>query len=235
MTMIAGIVLVFAAIGFVLGLALGLTIGPFFGFPDMEGSAAIFAVLLAGPVGAVIGALGGVDLTRRYKDAHQHKKILTTALYAIAALLVGSTLISLTMSGGQLSQSASTIAYEIRLPPGMAAPARKADVSVTLRSAKDNRKAEMYDGLWLRDDNGRAVVRGRIEFYDVARDRVIAMRIADGPVALFKLRIPARPKSDPGSYRDWHLVHQIQDGSGSPRAPRPDETFEIRYFVTVPD
>jgi hypothetical protein len=234
--MIAGIVLTFAVTGFVFGLALGLTVGPFFGFPDMEGSAAIFAVLFAGPLGAAAGALGAAHLTRRYSAPEQRKKILTTVLYAIVALLVGSTVISMIRSRGQLSQSASTIAYEIRLPPGMPAPARKEDVSVELHSANDNRKAEIYDGLWLRDDNGRAVIRGRIEFFHVARDRAIRLRIGNGPMFLFKLRIAARPKSDRDFYGDWFAVDQVDERAGSPpRPPHAVEALDIRYFVTVPD
>jgi hypothetical protein len=231
------IVLLWALLGFVIGTTLGLAIAPLFGFPDMEGSPAIFAVLLAGPAGALAGVVAAVAILRRVPSGAKRTRLAGITVAGIAGLMLIGWLATLLGGGGQLSQSASTIAFEIRLPPGMAAPKEKSDVEIRLRSAKDNGKASLHDGLWRRQDGDRDVMRGVIEFFHVAKERTIAMRIGDGPTHLFKLRIPARPKSSPGLYEAWFPVDLVEDnmsGKGQ-RPPAAGEVSEIRYFVTVPD
>ena len=232
--MAAVILVLWSLLGFLLGATLGMAAAPLFGFPQMEGNSAIFAVLIAGPAGAIAGAAFAVAMLRKVPSAEKRRRLAGITAVGIAGLFLIGWLSSLISGGGQLSQSASTIAFEIRLPPGMRAPDSKADVEIRLRSAKDNGAASMYDSLWRRQDGERDVIRGVIEFFHVANERTIAMRMGTGPTQLFKLRIPARPKDSPGSYGEWFPVDAIEEGTAT-RAPLPGEMSEIRYFVTVRD
>src|SRR3989337_3075708 len=113
-----------------------MVIAPAFGFPQMEGSSGIFAVLIAGPVGALLGGVGGLKLSRKYAaDPEKQKKVAIGSWLALAALAIGT---PFSRPNDYLSNgSASKIGYEIRLPAGVPAPAKLADISVELRSDKE--------------------------------------------------------------------------------------------------
>jgi len=114
-----------------------------------------------------------------------------------------------------------SLIYEIRLPAGVAAPS----FSIELQSPEETKQADSANEV--RKDGDRVVIQGHFYIYKASPKRVVAFRLGGGPATLFTMHLAARPADRGGRWSSW----QGPDESGlkPPRAPDPNETFEIRY------
>lgn len=60
------LVVVWTVVGSVAGRFVFGELGPLFGFPDMEGQSAIFAVFVGAPVGGLAGLVGAIAFVRAH-------------------------------------------------------------------------------------------------------------------------------------------------------------------------
>lgn len=116
-----------------------------------------------------------------------------------------------------------SLIYEIRLPAGVPAPARS--FSIELQSPEETKRADSADVV--RKDGDRVVIQGHFYVYKASPKRVVAFRLGDGPATLFTMHLAARPAARGGRWSSWQ--ESDQSGPRPPRAPDPNETFEIRY------
>lgn len=84
------IVLLWSVLSFMLGMTLGLLLAPLFGFPAMEGGSAIFAILIAGPAGAIAGAVAAFKMLRRIPSVEKRQRLaVVTAAGIVGLVLIG--------------------------------------------------------------------------------------------------------------------------------------------------
>jgi hypothetical protein len=224
----------------------GTILGAFLGGALADASAShpgdiglLFVGLVIGaPLGALGAGLAAAALSLQYPTGSPARSRLHTATW-IAPLLV--------VLGGWLFETARTwddlmpggrsawVRYEVKLPPGTAAPA-EAEVLAEFHTDKETRK-QSFPGHDLEVERlaGQPVIRGSFETYKTARRRSIRLRIGDGPIYVFELKLlPSRPdRGYAKSYSDWHGAEQVQDGDKGHRSPRPDEELEIRYQMDL--
>jgi hypothetical protein len=122
-----------------------------------------------------------------------------------------------------------SLIYEIRLPPGVSAPANLGRL-IELRTPDEIKAAD--SASVVRKENGdRAVIQGHFRVYKVAPKRVVALRLGDGPTYLFTMQLPPRPRSDGSLRNNWHGPDSVEDKAGT-RAPLSNEAIEIRYTAS---
>jgi hypothetical protein len=138
---------------------------------------------------------------------------------------------NLLASGGRAS-----INYEIRLPPGSAAPDVQ-KVTLEFRTEKELRKPP-YSSVHVERAGDRVIIKSYFETYKTAKKRVIALRVADGPTYLFTLDLPERPPLGAGPGLNnvrWRGLTEVDDNVAGtlPRPPQPNENLEIRYEIDM--
>ncbi len=229
------IFLVWGLFGFVAGAMIGTELGPLFGFRHMEGSSAIFGTLFGGPCGAVVGGVLGLVLSRRFAGSPGTLKALAAGPVTLAALVVGGTFLFETIRTSDLVDSSGgtkSIGYRVRLPVGAPSPAGER-IGVELRSEKENPACSIYSAPYgLTQEGGRFIVSGDCPIRYATAKRVIAVRIADGPNLLFRLRMQARPEVIPYSASAWYPVDEVQDTAAGSQ-PRPPKADEAGYEVLM--
>jgi hypothetical protein len=225
-----GTVVLWALIGLFGGLAIGMGIAPAFGFPQMEGSSAIFGVLIGAPLGAIAGILLGLTVARSAGEDERKQKIVAGSTVAVGIVFLLSN--SMFSSGENRpinpGGSSPSMFFEIRLPAGAPPPARN-DVRAEMQVAGSPRAADASYSLKLESDGDRAVIRGNVEMYARSPKRTLALHVAGKPTHLFSLKLAEKP-----TYSDvlgaWQATDQLEE-SGAKRAPAPGEAYEIRYRV----
>lgn len=215
--MIILIVLVWGVIGLVVGVVIATELGPLFGFRDMEGSSAIFGVFTGAPLGLIAGAIFGFRRSRSYgSEAPKRRRFLLASLGGIAALVACGVVFEMIRTSDYIdtgNQSAMRLNAQIRLPRGVAAPDKNKKIVIELRSDKETRKSSPYSVPDWTIKDGHAQAYASVEVYRATDKRTLAVTIGDGPVYLFKLKAPARPKTY--SYEgDWQKPDAVE-GAGS--------------------
>jgi hypothetical protein len=219
------IVIVWTIIGAVVGMVIGGVIAPAFGYRDMEGMSGIFAVFFIAPIGALAGGFLGLGVARKY--AGKREKILGGSLLAIALAVAGGVAFELVTN--DTIESPPWLMFEIRLAPGVAAPAEYWHVSGHMRSkGKDGSSLSFGDSFRLAQDGDRVVLKGSVLIYRRTADRYVTFRIGDGPLHLFRLSVPAEPIDS--QLGPWSPTDIIEEGA-TKRAPKAGEAFDIRYRV----
>lgn len=206
------IVLVWGVIGLAVGMVAATELGPLFGFRDMEGSSAIFGVFTGAPLGLAAGAIFGFWRSRGYGgDASGRRRFLLASLGGIAALVVCGVVFEMIRTRDDIASGggAMWLNAQIRLPPGTAAPGKDKTIVIELRSDKETRKSSPYGVPDWTVKDGRAQATASVEVYRATDQRTLAVTIGDGPIYLFRLKAPARPKTY--SYEgDWQKPDGVE-------------------------
>ena len=216
-------------IGFAAGAVLGTEVGPLFGFRNMEGSSAIFGVLLCGPAGAILGACAGFAFSRKNtNDARLQRRVIGGSWVLIVLFVAGGFLFEILTN--DMIDNPPTLMFEIRMPGGVAAPVNKADLSGNLRSkGNDGSQLSFYDGMWQGRDDDRDVLKGSVVMWRRTADRVLNFRVGDGPTHLFKVSAPAMPVNNE-VFSAWSSTDLIEEGKAT-RKPFTAEALDFRYRV----
>lgn len=206
------IVLVWGVIGLAVGMVTATELGPLFGFRHMEGSSAIFGVFTGAPLGLAAGAFFGFWRSRGYGgDAQRRRRFLLASLGGIAVLVVCGVVFEMIRTRDDITSGggAMWLNAQIRLPPGTAAPGKDKAIVIELRSDKETRKSSPYGVPDWTVKDGRAQATASVEVYRATDQRTLAVTIGDGPIYLFRLKAPARPKTY--SYEgDWQKADGVE-------------------------
>ena len=120
--------------------------------------------------------------------------------------------------------------FEIRLPPGVAAPTSR-DV-VELQTSKNTMPAVLSDAR--REDGrdgGRAVLAGSVELYYRTWHRLLVLRLPDGTDVLFEPSLGLTP-AHTRTFTDWRRAdHVARPGDERPRRTTAADAWEIRWRV----
>ncbi len=210
--MTAFIVIVWSVIGFIAGGIIATEFGPLFGWRNMEGMSAYFGLMFGSPLGLIAGAVLSYKISRHFgEDTKKRGNFLFLTLLGVGALIAGGFIFETIRTRDHLD-SMKWLTCKARLKPGATAPDKSIPVVFELRSDKETRKSSPYGVPDWRVEEGRAVVYGNMEVYRATTDRSVAVRIGDGPVYLFKLDTPARPKTY--SYESRWFEPVSADGVG---------------------
>ena len=114
------------AVGFALGAIAAGLFAPLIGIRSFEGEAGYFAVFIGGPVGAIVGILiAGVVALRLAGYQRLEAILLRLGLIVLAVVALGATtagVLWLIRPIANTNGAAPQLVFEIRLPPGAAAP-----------------------------------------------------------------------------------------------------------------
>ena len=222
------IVALWSLIGTVTGMVILGELSPLFGVRNMEGSPAIFGTFVGAPLGLICGGFFGSRMAARTRDdAVKRKRFVLLTLAGIAVLIAGGFIFEMVRTRDDIASGggAMWLNAQIRLPPGVAAPAKDSKIVIELRSDKETRKSSPYNVPDWTVRDGRAQAASSVEVYRATDNRTLAVRIGDGPVYLFKLKAPARPKiySYEGDWQKPDAVEGAANGAG--------EGMEIRVAM----
>ena len=215
-----------AVIGWIAAAALTMLLGGLFGVSDFEGGRGMLAIWGMGPLGGLAGLVSGIVLVLRKRGGHSAGGIAWRLPLVIAAILLlvsfGLWWVYETRPVLNTSGPAPRLAFEVRLPPGVA--------------AADGVKAELHTeknkmpGLVSRDaprtDNGRAVVAGSVELYYRSGWRLLEIRMPGQLDRIFKLNLPSSPRRSTEMTRWQKADFSAEPGLSQPRKTGPDEGFE---------
>jgi hypothetical protein len=223
-----------AAIGALLGFALGEILVPILGIPSFEGGSGYFVISIA-LLGGLTGLIAGIVLMLRYKGGHRTFGAIVGRMAVVLAIIGGLVFVGIQIrlatlenfSGGNINPQ---LHFEIRLPAGMAEPQRK-QIDFEMQ-AGSQRSGGFLKDEWLRRDDGRYVVSGFVPLYTRTSQRILVVKLPSQPRLLFSISLSATPKvSD--QFGPWQKVNYIDDGKpdSQPRRPTEAENFEIRFHV----
>ena len=232
LSLLAGIV--GAAIGWVGAAALTMLLGGVLGVSDFEGGRGMLAIWGIGPLGGLAGLVAGIVLVLRKRGGFSLGAIAWRLPHAIAGIIAlasfGLWWVYETRPVLNTSGPAPQLAFEVRLPPGLAPPADLGAVKAELHTEKNK-----MPGLVARDgpqtDGGRALLAGSVELYYRSGWRLLEIRMPGQLDRIFKLNLPSSPRRTT-QMTGWRKADFIAEpGLSQPRKSGPDEGFEIRYRV----
>ena len=229
LSLLAGIV--GAVVGWAAAAALTMLLGGLIGVSDFEGGRGMLAIWGIGPLGGLAGLVAGIVLVLRKHGRFSLGGIAWRLPLVIVAILLlasfGLWWVYETRPVLNTSGPAPQLAFEVRLPPGVA--------------AADGVKAELHTeknkmpGLVSRDvprtEDGRALLTGSVELYYRSGWRLLEIRMPGQLDRIFKLNLPSSPRRSTDFTR-WQKADFIAEpGLSQPRKSGPDEAFEVRYRV----
>ena len=225
-----------AAAGWAAAAAATLFIGGLAGVSDFEGGRAMLAIWGIGPIGGFVGLLTGVAIVLRKHGRFSPGGIvwrLPLVMVAIAGLAaVGLWWMYETRPVLNDNGPAPRLAFEVRLPPGVAAGD---GVQVTLHTERNRMPGRMIEDE-RRTEDGRTVLAGDVEVYFRSAWRLLEMKVPGQSDRLFQLDLPASPRRSTAFGR-WERAQFVvgQGPDAQPRKTGPDEAFEIRYRMIWPE
>ncbi len=232
LALIAG--LVGAALGWIAAAAATLLIGGYMGVSDFEGGRGMLAVWGIGPIGGLAGLILGIVLVLRKRGRHSAGGIALRAPIVMAgiAALVAAGLWWMYETRPVLNTNgpAPQLAFEVRLPPGLAAPADAETIKAELHTEK-NRMPALVSREATRMEDGRAVIAGSVDLYYRSRWRLLEVKVPGQDDRLFQLGLPASPRRTTAFGRWERAAFIAAPGFSQPRKARAGEGFEIRYRV----
>lgn len=224
-----------AALGFALGATLAGLLAPALGITSFEGASGYFAVFIGGPIGGLTGLLLGPLLVLRRaqrRSAQPRAGAIGGRLVLVLAGLVGLAAVGLgafwlmrplVNANGPAPQ----LVFEIRLPPGVAPPARGTD-AIELQTTKNRMPATLAAG---RRDDGRDVLSGSVEIYYRTWRRTLVLRLPDKTDVLFDLSLGMTPEHTK-SFSPWRRADYIaRPGDEAARRTTAADSYEIRFRV----
>jgi hypothetical protein len=227
-----------AAAGWACAAAATIYIGGLMGVSNFEGGLGMLAIWGIGPIGGLVGLVTGIALALRWRGGFSGRGIawrLPLVVAAIAALAAGG-LWWMYEARPVLNDNgpAPRLAFELRLPPGVAAPARTAGATVELHTER-NRMPGRIVGEPARAEDGRTVLAGDVEVYYRSGWRLLELKVPGQSDRLFRLDLPASPRRTTDFGRWERAQYVVAPGDTQPRKTGPDESFEIRYRMIWPE
>ena len=227
--------LVGTALGFALGAVVAALLAPVLGITSFEGASGYFAVFIGGPVGGLVGLVLGAMLVLRRAQQRTRERRGGAIAGGVALVLVGVVGVAAAGLGVfwlmrplvNANGPAPQLVFEIRLPPGVAPPARERD-AVELQTAKNRMPATLAAG---RRDEGRDVLAGSVEIYYRTWRRTLVLRLSDKTDVLFDLSLGLTPYHTK-EFTAWRQAdHIARPGDDVARRTTTADAYEIRYRV----
>ena len=223
-----------AIVCFLAGAGVASVLAPMLAISSFAGASGYF-VLVVGLLAGLAGFLAGVVLAGRLRSGRwsltNSVKYLLVSIIVVAALVTGGIMLRLATLE-HFSGPSPTLHFEIRLPEGMASPERRT-VDFEMQAGSQRSGGQFVDD-WLRQDGGRAVLRGLVPLYTRTSQRMLVVSLPDRPKLLFSIRLAATPKASE-SFGAWQRVDYLDDmkADSQPRRPTGTENYDIR--LRVPD
>ncbi|MGN6573159.1 MAG: hypothetical protein ACTHLO_17275 [Pseudolabrys sp.] len=223
--------------GFFAGAAIGSVAATAFGVSAFEGGAGYFAAFVFGLPGGLTGFTIGLWLAFRFGGGHRgFSAIAGRSVIVIVAIVVAATLgvqLRFATSDDFPGGASPQMDFEIRLPANAVITGKQGgDIEM---QAGSQRSGGLLRDEWLRRDGDRPVLVGFVSLYTRTSQRMLVVSRPGEPKLLFAIRLSATPATS-DAYGDWQRVDFIDDmkADTAPRAPKPTETFDIRYRVPNP-
>jgi hypothetical protein len=229
---IAGLLLGYFGSAFLSAIVMG-----WFGVSDFEGGRGMVAAFLFGPLGGLLGLVGGIWLGLRLGGRQPAGKTLKGA--GIALL----TIIAITAAGLAIQyysvphrleydQAGASLEFELRAPSGFALPDDPALIEVSLDTDLNQQPAGWRDSAPRRDGEWN-VLAGEVELYYRTSQRLLVFRFPDGRDRIFRPDLSAKPDPDQG-WSAWRPVDFV-GLAGQPQTMKPgtEDPFELRHRVRV--
>lgn len=229
LSLLAGIV--GCVIGWAGAAALTLLLGGYFGVSDFEGGRGMLAIWGIGPIGGLIGLVAGIALVLKKRGRFSLGAIawrLPLVIAGIVALVAaGFWWMHETRPVLNTNGPAPRLAFEVRLPPGLApTEGTKAELHT-----EKNKMPGLIAREAPRTDAGRAVLAGSVELYYRSGWLLLEVRVPGQHDRIFKLNLPSSPRRSTDMTR-WQKADFIAEpGLTQPKKAGADEAFEIRYRV----
>lgn len=228
---IVGVLVGYFAAAFLSSVVMG-----WLGVSDFEGGRGMAAALGFGPIGGLLGLIGGIWLGLRrgrqpVGQALARAGIALLAIVAIAAAGLAGYYYSVPHRL-EYDQASASLEFELRAPAGFTLPSDPRTIDVTLDTDLNQQPAIWYDRA-LRQESDWQVLSGTVELYYRTSQRLLVFRFPGGRDRIFRPDLPAKP--DPGQgWSDWRKV----DFVGLPSQPQtvkpgPEDPLELRYRVRV--
>jgi hypothetical protein len=218
-----------AAAGALLGGIIGGALAPVFGISSFEGASGYFVVLVCAPIGGLIGLVVGAVWVLRQRGVRSagalagRFSVVVLGLIALAAGVFATFYFSQDILNP--NGPSPRLAFEIRLPPGVAPPTGR-DRGIELQTSKNRMPPNT---LTVSQDGDRAVIAGTVDLYFRTTQRMLVMAMPDKRHVLFNLKLGAKP-SHSKQFGAWQRADFIgEPGDDHARRPTPDESYDIRY------
>ncbi|HEX6120768.1 MAG TPA: hypothetical protein VFZ03_15070 [Dongiaceae bacterium] len=229
---ILGLVLGYAGAAFLSSIVMG-----WYGVSDFEGARGMGAAFVFGPMGALLGLIGGIWLGLRLGGKQPVGKALKgagIALAAIVAIAAAGLAIQYNSVPHRLEydQAGASLEFELRAPAGFALPDDPTMIEATLDTDLNQQPAVWHDPA-LRHDSDWSILSGEVELYYRTSQRLLVFKLPDGRDRIFRPALSARPDPE-ADWSDWRPVDFIGvPGQSQTVKPGPDDPFELRYRVRV--
>lgn len=195
--------------------------------PDIELLRRAVGALNPPLIGAGAGLLLGAWLTFRLYAGHRSVGALAWRSVTVAAVVIAFSAGSLRVGAMVFDQfgmnaGAPHVAFEIRLPPGVAAPSNPADIQIELQTDKNQLIVNSHEVL---RDGDRMVLHGSVPILFRTKERMIVLSLPGEPVRGFKLRLSETPARH-GAFGPWQEAELI----GMSRRDAADIAIRYRVF-----
>jgi hypothetical protein len=218
-----------AAAGAFLGGIIGGGLAPVFGISSFEGASGYFVVFVCAPIGGLIGLVVGTVWVLRQRGVRSAGALagrFSMVVLGLIALAAG-VFAAFYFSQDILNPNGPTprLAFEVRLPPGVAPPAGR-DRGIELQTSKNRMPPNT---LTVSQDGDRTVIAGTVDLYFRTSQRMLVMAMPDKRHVLFNLKLGAKP-SHSRQFGAWQRADFIgEPGDDHARRPTPAESYDIRY------
>jgi hypothetical protein len=233
-----------AVIGGIIGLLVGYFAAAFlssivmgwFGVSDFEGGRGMAAAFAFGPLGGLLGLVGGIWLGLRRGTQPVGKALgrAVIALLAIVALAAAGLAAYYYAIPHRLEydQAGASLEFELRVPAGFVLPEDPYKIEVTLDTDLNQQPAIWLDPA-LRQEDDRQILSGTVELYYRTSSRLLVFRFPDGRDRIFRLALAAKPDPEDG-WSDWHAVDFVGlPGQPQTAKPGPEDPLELRHRMRV--
>jgi hypothetical protein len=228
---IVGLLVGYFAAAFRSGIAMG-----WFGVSDFEGGRGMAAAFGFGPLGGLLGLVGGIWLGLRHGAQPIGKALARAgiALLAIVALAAAGLAAYYFAIPHRLEydQAGASLEFELRVPADFALPDDPDQIEVTLDTDLNQQPAIWLDPA-LRQEDDRQVLSGTVELYYRTSSRLLVFGFPDGRDRIFRLGLAAKPDPADG-WSDWRTVDFVGlPGQPQTAKPGPEDPLELRHRVRV--
>jgi hypothetical protein len=200
------------------------------GMSDFEGERSMFAAMVLGPAGALLGLVAGVAFGQRPGSGARH----VFRQLGLATATMGGVIAAVAIWGlvtadhpPKLDGRKLALEFEVKIPSTSALPPDLSSASFTANlhtTDSDNRFATLeFDKV--RTEDGARLLSGAADLYT----RTVTRRLLVGtwPSQVFDIALPASPAQAQFEWSTWIAPTALADLSPVPAA----EKFALRYRV----